>query len=321
MPKIAVFIKASLLAGVLGAALALPAAAETRLRAGVFSPPDTTWGVPFKLFADHVNETGKGIVRIDVMGPDAIPAVEQVNALRGGVLDMVATPPGFYKQSLFEANAQDLSSMTLAEQRASGGYAALQELTREKVQAELLTTYGTGVNFHLYLTEQVEKPKDLEGLRLRSQPIFGPMFSDLGISGSVISIPETYTALERGVVKGYAFARWGVQDLGWDRLTKVRVEPGFYSVVVNILMNEQRYKSLTVEERKVIDDAVVWFEEMLPAYKAQEDAKHLAAQESAGIKSVDFGADFATRAADVYWEEMAKSSPESIARLRPLLQK
>lgn len=321
MSKISMLMKTGILAGSMALAMSQAALAETRLRAGVFSPVDSTWGVPFKLFADHVNEIGKGILQIEVLGPDAMPAVEQVNALRGGVLDMVATAPGFYKQSMFEANAQDLSNMSLAEQRASGGYAALQEMTKEKIGAQLLSTYGTGVPFHLYLSQDVEKVEDLQGLRLRSQPIFGPMFADLGLSGSVISIPETYTALERGVVKGYAFARWGVQDMGWDRLTKVRVEPGFYSVVVNILLSDARAQKLSAEERKVLDDAVVWFEEMLIQYNIDQNALHIAAQDAAGIKAVDFGADFAKRAADVYWDNMADASPDGIARLRPLLQK
>lgn len=309
------------LATAFAALASLVQAEELVLRGAAFSPMETTWGSPFKMFVDHVNETGKGVLQIEAMGPEAIPATEQPMALRSGLLDVVGTPPGMYKQVIAESNAQDLSNMTLAEQRASGGYSALNELAREKLGAQMLTTYGPGVNFHLYLTQEIASVDDLKGLRVRSQPIFGPFFGSLGLSTTTIPIPETYTALERGVVQGYGFPAWGVQDLGWDKLTKTRVDPGFYNVVVNVLMNKDRYDALTPEQRKVIDDAVTWFEAEMVTYQAAQSAIHAAAQDAAGIKSVDLGADFAVKAANIYWDELASQSPETVATLRGLLQK
>lgn len=309
------------LAALLAGAATLADAEELVLRGAAFSPMETTWGVPFKTFVEHVNETGKGVIRIEAMGPEAIPATEQPMALRSGLLDVVATPPGMYKQVIAEANAQDLSDMSLAEQRASGGYDALNGLARDKLSAQMLTTYGPGVNFHLYLTQEIDSAEDLKGLRVRSQPIFGPFFGALGLSTTTIPIPETYTALERGVVQGYGFPAWGVQDLGWDKLTKTRVEPGFYNVVVNILMNKDRYDALTPEQRKVIDEAAAWFEIEMVGYQAEQSKIHAAAQDAAGIKLVDMGPGFAVQAANLYWDEMAKDSPETVAKLRGLLQK
>ena len=37
-------------------------AEEVTLKAALFVPPSTTYGIPFKRFVDHVNETGKGVV-------------------------------------------------------------------------------------------------------------------------------------------------------------------------------------------------------------------------------------------------------------------
>ena len=71
-----------------------------------------------------------------------------------------------------------------------------------------------------------------------------------------IAAPEVYTALERGVVQGYGWPLWGINDFGWEKLTKIRIDPGFYNVVVNILMNKPEYDSHRPAQRKVIDDAV-----------------------------------------------------------------
>lgn len=311
----------ALVAGIVALGSATAARADALvLRGASFTPLETTWGIPFRMFVDHVNETGAGVLQIQPLGPEALPATEQPNALRSGLIDIVATPPGMYKPIVTESNAQDLSDMTLAEQRASGGYDALDALTRARMNAHMLTTYGPGVNFHLYLTREISSVDELQGLRVRSQPIFAPFFASLGLSGTTIPIPETYTALERGVVQGYGFPAWGVQDLGWDGVTRVRVEPGFYNVVVNILVNEERYASLTEAQRQVLDDAAAWFETHMETYMAESAAVHHAAQDAAGIVAVDFGPGFARQAADVYWDELALESPETIADLRALLQ-
>lgn len=315
-------IRTLILAAASAAALASPALSEELvLRGGSYSPLEATWGVPFKMFVDHVNETGKGVLQINAMGPEAIPGTEQPNALRSGLLDMAAMPPGTYKSVVPEGNAQDLSSMSLAEQRASGGYDALNEINRAKMNAEMLTSYGPGVGFHLYLTKEISGIGDLKGMRVRGQPLFGPFSNALGLSMTTVPIPETYTSLERGVVQGYFFPAWGVQDLGWDKLTKQRVEPSFYNVVVNILINKDKLAALTPEQRKVLDDAVVWFEAEMVTYQAEQAGIHRAAQDAAGIKPLDLGEGFARTAADAYWAELEREHPDTIPALRAKLQK
>ena len=103
----------------------------------------------------------------------------------------------------------------------------------------------------------VTKPEDLKGLRFRGQPNYAAMFRHYGIAGVNIAAPEVYTALERGAVQGYGWPLWGINDFGWDKLTKIRIDPGFYNVTVNVLMNKPRYDSLSPAQRKVLDDAVV----------------------------------------------------------------
>lgn len=304
-------------------ALTVPQAAQAEkvLRGASFTPLHTTWAEPFSMFVKHLNEKGKGVLQIRALGPDAMPATEQPNALRSGLLDIIATPPGMYKQMLPVANAQDISNMSLAEQQASGGYEKLREFTRKATNGYLLTTYGSGVRFHVYLTKDIKTEDQLKGLRVRSQPIFQPFFSSLGLNTTTVSIPETYTSLERGIVSGYGFPAWGIQDLGWDKLTKVRIDPGFYNVTVNILINENAYAHLTKKEKAVLDETVSWFNHMLPAYVKEKDAINDKAQQAAHIKVVNFGPGFAKQAGDAYWRELEKDHPKEIAVLRPLLEK
>jgi len=302
-----------------------PASAEEMtLKAAAFVPVTTTYGIPFKRFVDHVNETGKGVLQIRIVGgPEAVPADGQAQAVKTGVLDISAVPTAYYKGLMVEGDAQVLNDMSLAQQRSSGLYAALNQISNQKMNANYLTSFGIGVHFHFYVTKDmpVTKPEDLKGLRFRGQPNYAAMFRHHGIAGVNIAPPEVYTALERGTVQGYGWPLWGIEDFGWDKLTKVRIDPGFYNVTVTVLMNKPRYDSLPAAQKKVLDDAVVWFEQDDLRYTEQKSKDTLAYQAKAGIKVVDFGPQWQKTAVELSWEDLTKLSPDSISKLRGIIDK
>lgn len=307
--------------------LAFPGSAsaeEMMLKAAVFVPPTTTYGIPFKRFVDHVNETGKGVLQIRLVGgPEAVPADGQAQAVRTGVLDIASVPTAYYKSLMVEGDAQVLNDLPLAKQRSSGLFAMLNQIANQKMNANYLTSYGIGVHFHFYVTKdmQVTKPEDLKGLRFRGQPNYAAMFKHYGIAGVNIAPPEVYTALERGTVQGYGWPLWGIEDFGWDKLTKIRIDPGFYNVTVNVLMNKPKYDSLPAAQKKVLDDAVVWFEKDDLRYTEQKSKDELAFQQKAGIKVVDFGPQWQKTAVELSWEDLTKLSPDSIGKLRAIIDK
>jgi TRAP-type C4-dicarboxylate transport system substrate-binding protein len=299
-------------------------AQEATLKAAVFVPPTTTYGIPFKRFVDHVNETGKGVLQIRIVGgPEAVPADGQAQAVKSGVLDIASIPPTYYKSAMVEGDAQTLADMSVAEQRKSGAYAMFNQIAVERMNSLYLTTYGMGVPFHLYVAKDMplSKPEDLKGLRFRGQPNYNAIFKNYGIAGVNIAPPEVYTALERGVVQGYGWPLWGINDFGWDKLTKMRIDPGFYNVVVNILMNKSKYDALAPAQRKVIDDAVAWFENDSERYTSETTKAALDMQAKQGIKAVTFGPEFKKIAVDLSWSDLKKLSPDSIGKLQALLAK
>ncbi|MFV0386086.1 TRAP transporter substrate-binding protein DctP [Paracoccus sp. (in: a-proteobacteria)] len=315
------FLKNSVCAAILAMILPQTALAERTLRASVWIPKDLVFALPMGMFVDHVNETGKGVLQINLVGPEAIPATEQANALRSGLMDLAALPPGIYKQQVPLGNAQDISDMSVAEQKANGAYDHMRELTRKQLNATMLTTYGDGVPFNIFVNREITSLDDLKGLRLRSSPIYNAFFASLGLSTTSTPVPETYTALERGVVDGFGWPFWGIEDLGWDKFTKTRIDPGFYNVAINILVNNDTWNSLNEAERKVLEDAAQWLDGEMPAFYAARNEANIKVQNDAGIASFDAGPDFPKQAADIYWAELAKIDAEETAKLRELFQK
>src|SRR6185312_7067342 len=153
-------------------------------------------------------------------------------------------------------------------------------LHNQKLNAHYLARQFHNVPFHIYLTKKIDK-LDFSGLKIRVTPVYKDIV-EAEHGTTVTTAPgEVYTALERGVVDGYGWPITGIFDLGWERVTKFRVEPAFYSVEVNVLVNLDAWKAL--------NDAALWLEgldsENVAAIKAEREK-----QAKAGIGTLEFGA-------------------------------
>ena len=296
-------------------------AQETTLRAAVFVPPNTTFGEVFGRFVTHVNTEGKGLIQINLVGgPSAIPSLEQGNAVRTGVLDIAAVPPSFYAGNMPEADAVILSPLSFKQQRASGAWDALNKISNQKMNVWYLAAYGEGIPFHIWTTKPPQSA-NFQGWKLRTVPNYTAFFQALGAAPITMPPGEVKTALERGVVDGYGWPAVGIFDLGWGADTKYRIDPGFYNVVVNVLVNQTRWKALRDDQRAFLTRMGEWLETENARWAADKTASEAKRQADAGIKVVNLGPDYVKLAYSAYWAELAKRAPESIALLRPLLER
>lgn len=294
------------------------AAQEATLSAVVFVPRNTTFGEIFVRFVDQVNKDGKGVVQINLRGgPDAIPTFEQGNALKNGVVDMVSLAPTFYTNVCPECDAQILAPQQTPQLKKTPFWGALQKYTTQKLNAHILSAYGDGVGFHIW-TSKPPQNNSLKGMRLRTTPNYTPLFSALGVSLVQTAPGEVLTALERGVVEGYGWPAIGMFDMGWGAHTKYRIDPGFYNVIVNVLVNENRWKSLREDQRAVLNRAATWLEQENVRWVAERKAADEKKIKEAGIQIVDLGANHRKLAYDAYWEALAKRAPEPIKELKGL---
>lgn len=309
------------LAVAIGSGAASPAAAEeAQLKAASFLPERVVFAKYFYDWVGEVNAQCAGKVKISVVGPAAIKSLEQWSALKTGVIDMHYGPPNYYKGTLIEADVTSLANVETAEQRANGAWEIINRLHNEKMNAWYLTNLFNGVKFFLYTSKAAEGGR-FEGFRLRSVPIYDNFFKHLGAQPVRMPPPAVRTALERNTVDGYGWPLYGVNDFGWDKYTKYRHGPGFFSANVNILVNLDRWKGLSEAQRGCLTDMTVWVEKQWPTWRAAEDARQKAAQDGSGIEYVDMGADFAQTAHDLHWDELMKANPDLIGKLRPLLVK
>jgi len=300
------------------------AAKEVVLRAVTAFQPGSMISVPFERFVEKVNEEGKGLVRINLIGgPSAIPPFEVGNSLMSGVIDMGYVTSAFYSNLLPEGAALRLTERPMEELRQNGGWELINELHNKKVNAWYLARTGDGINFHLYTNKPVEKA-DLSGMTLRVTPVYRSFFEALGANNIQTPPSEVYTTMERGVADGYGWPMQGILDLGWHEVTKARVEPGFYQMEVGTLVNLDKWNSMTQEQRDFLTKMALWLES-LNAENEAINAEEARKQAEAGLVVYELKGEerekWISTARESGWEALKRTSPESADRLRELLAK
>jgi TRAP-type transport system periplasmic protein len=294
---------------------------EVTLRAVSAFAEGTQFSKNFERFVEKVNADGKGVVKINYIGgPRAMPPFEVGNAVRTHVVDIANVTGAFFTNLMPEADAGKLFSKSMQEQRKDGTWAFINQLHNQKLNAWYLARQFHNVPFHIYLTKKIDK-LDLTGLKIRVTPVYKDVVEALGGTAVTTAPGEVYTALERGVVDGYGWPVLGIFDLGWDKVTKYRLEPPFYSVEVGVLVNLDAWKGLTDAQRKVLNDAALWLEALDDENAAVIKAE-VARQTQAGIQSLDFGPTESKRflgvANESAWQAVIKRSPEIGPKLRQL---
>ena len=314
--------RSTFIAGLAAIAAASTASAqEITLRAVSSFAEGTEFSKHFERFVEKVNADGKGVIKINYIGgPRAVPPFEVGNAVRTRVVDMANVTGAFYTNLMPEADGFKLNGKPMSEQRKNGTWEYINQLHNQKLNSHYLARQFHNVPFHIYLNKKIDKI-DFSGLKIRVTPVYRDIVEALG--GTPITTPpgEVYTALERGVVDGYGWPVTGIFDLGWDKVTKFRMEPAFYSVEVNVLVNQDAWKSLNDAQRKVLNDAALWLE-ALDSEKVAVIAAERERQAKAGIQALDFGTAaskaFLDKAYDVAWQSVIKKAPQSGPKLRQL---
>jgi TRAP-type C4-dicarboxylate transport system substrate-binding protein len=269
------------------------------------------------------NAEGKGVLQITHRWPwQAIP-FEAGNAVKTGVVDMALSTGAFYTNVMPEADFLKLTQVSVAEQRKNGAFDAINKVWNEKGNMQYLARMVENQPFHIYTNKKIDKP-DLTGLKIRITPVYRDFFQALGATVMQTAPGEVYTALERGVVDGYGWPINGIFDFNWHEKTKYRVDPGFYSAEVSLVMNLDKWKALSQPQKDFLMRHVVAHEAANESWKKvnEDDTKR---QAQAGIQTITFDAatskQFYDRAYEVAWTNLIQASPQDGPQMRKLFSR
>ena len=247
-------------------------------------------------------------------GPEITPRKQQGPALGRGILDIIMCPT-YYVGNVPEALALTPSTASPAKLRKNGGFDMLQVAWAKGMNTRILGwgNHG-GTQFHFYLNFEPKLDKktgfQFDGKKMRSTAIYNPFLVEMGATPINMGMTDLYTALERGVVKGFVWPEGGVAKFGWPKFIKYRVEVPFFRSSTLVMMNLDKYKALSNKGRDQLNAAGLHYEQKsggILRKKADFDNKKVFA---AGVKKMHLKEPYASALVNtIYgssWENMKK---------------
>ena len=304
---------------------ALAQAQEVTLRVVSAFAENTQYVKNLEVMIKKLNADEKGKLQLNFVGgaPKVMPSAEVGNAVRTGVVDIGMSTGAFYTTIMPEADALKLTQLSAQELRKNGAVDLINQIWNEKANMQYLARVIDFTPFHLYLTKKIDKP-DLTGLKIRITPVYREFFQALGATVISTSPAEVYTALERGAVDGYGWPINGIFDANWHEKTKFRVDPGFYSAEVSLVMNLDKWKSLSAAQRDSLMRHVIALENGNDSWKKVND-EDTRRQAQVGIQVITFDAattkQYVDKAYDVAWTNLIKVSPQYGPQMRKLFSR
>ena len=301
--------------------LSSPGHAEDTITAVHAFPETLIYTQSFLSFVDKVNEAGKGLVQIEVRGgPEAIGMFQQPDAVRDGIVDMVYTPGSFYGGTVPEKDAMVASNLSAVDTRENGGTELMDQIHQEKMGVKYLGWFDSGVCYNLWTRDEPQFDDagnlKVDGLKLRGNAVYNAFFTNY-LNAQVIDLPtgEVYSALQRGVVDATGWTQIGLIDLKWNEFLNYRIEPCFFSTDLGVVVNMEKWDSLSDESRALVQEIAIQHEkDSVAAMQAKRD-EDFAALDEAGMTVIslegDAKANYLAAAREKTWERMQEQMAES----------
>lgn len=253
----------------------------------------------FRDFHQPVN-AAKGAITLQYKGgPEVTPRKQQGSFIKRGLIDLLISPSSYYAGQVPESRVTAISNRSPWEIRAdNNGMDRLSEGWMKGIGSRIIAwPFWGGSNFHVYLTNKPELSKktgiSLVGQKMRATALYIPFLKAMGATPVVISPGDVYTALQRGVVTGLAWPEGAVTKYGWQEYIKYRVGPGFWRSSTMLVMNENKWQSLSKTEKDFMMKHALAFEkasgETLRKIANADNAKIFAA----GVKAIELEGEYA----------------------------
>jgi len=296
---------------------------QTAMAAGSFTLNYLT-----KNWTSKVEQMTYGNLKLEILPSKAVvPHREVMQAVAAGILQGDLNAVAYYagKDPAFGIMGDLIAGYDSVEQfqmfcRFGGGRDILQKVY-DKFTGGKIHVVGCGPfsKEALVTTKPIRTVADFKGVKIRSpEGMAAEVFRKVGASPTAIPFPETFTAVEKGIVDAAdASSYTNNASLGFHKIAKYPIFPGIHSMaVLNFTINQQVWKKLGPQGQAALE---TWYYAAWTDMSRASDVedRKLAALDAAGkgtpgIQIIDWAQTerdkFRAIAAKV-WADYAKQSP------------
>jgi TRAP-type transport system periplasmic protein len=284
----------AVLAGICALALTLPAqAGAVSLKVTTCLARNHDYTQAFlQTYVNPINAKKADITLNYLGGPEVTPFQEQGSSLKRGLVDMILCPAAYYGGLFGEARLPGAQNVSIDEIRKNGAWDMMEQAWEKNLNAHILSwIFSDAQVFYTYFTvkpkESTKTGLDLTGMKIRSTGLYNPFLIAMGATTVVMAPGDVYAALQRGVVHGLAWPWGSIGKYGWQRFLKYRIKPSFFGPSQLLIVNLDKWKSLSKEQQGVLNAQVPVLEHegaQIAIKKGEEDDAKL---KKAGVQDID----------------------------------
>ncbi len=220
-------------------------------------------------------------------GPEVVSTFEQIDAVGKGMVDLLYGSMTYYVSKMPETDVLNLTTLKPWEEREVGLYDYLDKLHNKKTNTHFLVRNGLGQPFQLGLNVPIKTLDELKGKNIRVNQTTLQLAKGLGANPVQMSPAETYTALERGVIQGHFTPGFLLPSFGLVKVTKYLVFPGAYDVIVNIVVNLDKWNKLPKHLQEFLTEQSDIHARHAYKYYEDQAKKEVAGYKAAGMKMIN----------------------------------
>jgi TRAP-type C4-dicarboxylate transport system substrate-binding protein len=236
-------------------------AADVTLRLGHFWPAVSGphKGI-FQAWADTVEKESGGRIKVQVYPSQTLSkAPAQYEAVKNRIMDMTGTVLGYTANRFPLSQIVEFPGLTKSAQHGSCILQGLYDeglLNSEFKDTKPIFMFTHGPGLLHTKGKLVKEPGDLAGMSIRRPTtLVAQILEGLGAKPVGMPAPQSYPAMQRGVINGASFPWEGALVFRLNELVKNHTDfGGLYNTAFVATMNKSTYNGLPADLKKIIDD-------------------------------------------------------------------
>lgn len=232
-------------------------AADYNLRFAHFWPATSDIHKGFEQWAQALTNASEGRISVDFYPAQTLTkAPKSYDGVKKRITDITATVQGYNANRFPLTQIIELPGMA---DSAAHGSCVLQSLYEDGLIADeykdtqvlFLFTHGPG---YLHTREKaIEHPSDLAGLKIRRPTtVVAQLLEAQGAQPVGIPAPETYPALQRGILDGVAFPWEAMKGFRTNEQARFHNEINLYTLSFVVTMNKKLYDKMPADLKLIM---------------------------------------------------------------------